>query len=210
MISFTIIRHGSTEGIEQGLLQGSSDSRLSARGRRQAEMTARLLSRCRINHCFCSPLGRTRETADIICKPLSLEPVILEDLREYNFGCLEGQRHFGPPRRGASFYEKFRSLARLTLAGLTGETLPHIRHRAASVWQHLLDLQLEGENLVISHGFFINIFIQEIFKPSGQLPDGFFDVGPCSLTTVEVRNGQPVLVKTNDVSHLGEWSGHGH
>ena len=57
---------------------------------------------------------------------------------------------------------------------------------------------------------FINIFIQEIFKPSDQMLDGFFDVGPCSLTTVEVRQGRPMLVKTNDISHLGEWSGHGH
>lgn len=210
MFTITIIRHGSTQGIEKGLLQGSSDSRLSERGRRQVELTAKLLSRRRINHCFCSPLGRTRETAEILCKPLGLKPTVLEDLREYDFGCLEGQRYFGPPRRGASFYEKFRSLARLTLAGLTGETLLHIRHRAARVWQHLLALQLEGENLIISHGFFINIFIQEIFKSSGQLPEGFFDVGPCSLTTVEIKDGLPVLVKTNDVSHLGEWSGHGH
>jgi broad specificity phosphatase PhoE len=207
MTSFTIIRHGSTKGIEQGLLQGSSDSRLSARGRRQAEMTAGLLSRRRISNCFCSPLGRTRETASIICKPLGLEPVVLEDLREYDFGCLEGHRYFGPPRRDSTFFEKFRSLARLTLAGLSGETLSHIRRRAGRVWQHLMSLQLEGENLVISHGFFINIFIQEIFKPSGQMPDGFFDVGACSLTTIEVRHGIPVLVKTNDISHLGvEWS----
>ena len=134
----------------------------------------------------------------------------MEDLREYDFGCLEGKRYFGPLRRDSSLYEKFRSLTRLTLAGLTGETLSHIRRRAARAWQHLLDLQLEGENLVISHGFFINIFIQEIFKPSGQMPDGFFDVGACSLTMVEVKDGLPVLVKTNDISHLGEWSGHGH
>lgn len=210
MTTFIIIRHGSTEGIEKGLLQGSSDSRLSARGRRQAEMTARLLSHSQINKCFCSPLGRAIETADIICKPHGLQPVILEDLREYNFGCLEGHRYFGPPRSDSSFFEKFISLARLTLAGLSGEPLSHIRRRAGRVWQHLMSLQLEGENLVVSHGFFINIFIQEIFKTSGQLPEGFFDVGACSLTTIEVNHGMPVLVKTNDISHLGEWSGHGH
>lgn len=210
MTSFIIIRHGSTEGIEQGLLQGSTDSRLSARGRRQAEMTARLFSRRNINHCFCSPLGRTRETADIICKPLGLEPHILEDLREYDFGCLEGRRYFGPPRSDSSVFEKFRSLARLTLASLSGETVPHIRCRAGKAWQQLQNMQLTGENLVISHGFFINIFIQEIFKTLGQFQEGFFDVGPCSLTTVELKHGLPVLVKVNDNSHLGKWSGHGH
>jgi broad specificity phosphatase PhoE len=204
-----IIRHGSTEGIEQGLLQGSSDSRLSVRGRQQAEITAQMLSHRRINQCFCSPLGRTRETAKILCKPLGLEPVILDDLSEYDFGCLEGRRYFGPPRSDSSIYEKFKSLARLTLAGLTGEKLAHIRRRAAGVWQHLLELHLEGENLVVSHGFFINIFIQEIFKTSGQPSAAFFDVGACSLTTLEVIRGQPFLVKTNDISHLGEWNGYG-
>lgn len=205
----TIIRHGMTEGIEKGMLQGSTDSPLSQRGRRQAEITARFLSSRKIDACFTSPLGRARETAEIICRSIGLTPVILEDLREYDFGWLEGHRYFRPPQNHSSIFIKLKSLARLTLAGITGETLAHIRSRALKTWHYLLDQPLEGECLVITHGFFINVFIQEIMKEAGQPKTGIFDVSACSLTTLRIEDGQPFLVEINNSAHLGKWSGRG-
>jgi phosphoserine phosphatase len=209
MKTFTIIRHGITEGIEKGKLQGSTNSPLSQRGRKQAEITAHFLSSCQIEACFCSPLGRARETAEIICQPLNLTPVILNDLREYDFGWLEGHRFFRPPKEDSSIYIKLKSLMRLTLASLTGETLAHIRSRALKTWHYFLDQNIDGECLVISHGFFMNIFIQEIMKEAGLPKAGIFDASACSLTTLRIEDGIPFLLEVNNISHLGEWSGHG-
>lgn len=202
MTIFTIIRHGTTVGIEKGKLQGLTDSPLSQRGVQQARMTAQFLSSRHIRTCYCSPLGRARETAAIICEPLGLQPVILEDLREYDFGWLEGHRYFRPPHDHSSIFIKLKSLARLTLAGMTGESMAQIRQRAVKVWQYLMDQQLEGENLVISHGFFINVFIQEILKVSGQPKTGIFDVSTCSLTTLGLEKRQPTLLDVNNSDHL--------
>jgi broad specificity phosphatase PhoE len=51
-------------------------------------------------------LGRARETASIIGQIIGLEPVPLEDLREMNFGWLEGGRLFNFAKRTSK--NKFR------------------------------------------------------------------------------------------------------
>jgi broad specificity phosphatase PhoE len=204
MSTIIIIRHGTTKGIEKGQLQGSTNSPLSSRGRLEAQLTAEALKTHSINTCICSPLGRARETAAIICKPLGIQPVILEDLREYDFGWLEGHRYFKPPASNASILVKLKSLARLSLANVSGESLPHIRQRARAVLKQILEQNLEGENLIITHGFFINIFFQEIMQETPEFKSKMFDVNACSLTEIELVGNLPKLLRLNDTSHLKE------
>jgi broad specificity phosphatase PhoE len=198
MSIITIIRHGTTEGIEQGLLQGSTDSPLSSRGRLEAQLTAEALKTRPIRACYCSPLGRARETAAIICKPLGITPIILEDLREYDFGWLEGHGYFKPPAPDANLFVKIKSLANLLLVDRSGESISRIRRRARGVWQFLIEQYLEGENLVITHGLFINIFLQEILGNKRRM----FDVNACGMTGIELVDGHPKLLCLNDISHL--------
>ena len=138
MSILTIISHGTTEGIEQGLLQGSTNSPLSHRWRLEAQLTAEALKTHSIRACYCSPLGRTRETAAIICKPLGIDPIILKDLREYDFGWLEGHGYFKPPAPDAPILVKLKSLANLFLVDRSGESISRIRRRASGVWRYLL------------------------------------------------------------------------
>ncbi len=44
MTFITLVRHGTTEWIEQGRLHGQLDAPLSARGRQEAELAARALA----------------------------------------------------------------------------------------------------------------------------------------------------------------------
>jgi probable phosphoglycerate mutase len=90
----TLVRHGTTEWIEQGRLHGVSDSPLSARGVRESQLVAQALAGQHFDAFYTSPLGRARQTADIIAASIELEPVPLEDLREMNFGWLEGGHGF--------------------------------------------------------------------------------------------------------------------
>jgi len=94
MTFLTLVRHGTTEWIEQGRLHGISDAPLSARGRQEAKLAARALAGQRFDVFYTSPLGRARETADIIGQTIGLEPIPLDGLREMNFGWLEGGHLF--------------------------------------------------------------------------------------------------------------------
>ena len=85
-----IIRHGTTDWNMQHRLQGRTDIPLNEEGRRMAGM-ARIA--CRDVHfdiCFCSPLIRARETAEILLKNRNI-PILTDDrLTEMSFGSFEG------------------------------------------------------------------------------------------------------------------------
>jgi broad specificity phosphatase PhoE len=94
MTFLTLVRHGTTEWIEQGRLHGVLDSPLSARGRKESERAAAALSKEHFDALYTSPLGRARETAATIGKVLGLEPIPVDGLREMDFGWLEGGHLF--------------------------------------------------------------------------------------------------------------------
>ncbi len=94
MTLLTLVRHGTTEWIEQGRLHGSLDSPLSEKGRREAHRAAEALKGQQFDAFYTSPLGRARETAEIIAETVGLIPTPLDDLREMDFGWLEGTRYF--------------------------------------------------------------------------------------------------------------------
>jgi len=90
----TLVRHGTTEWIEQGRLHGISDSPLSARGQQEAKLAAGALTGQHYDAFYTSPLGRARETAAIIGQAIGLEPIPLDGLREMDFGWMEGGQLF--------------------------------------------------------------------------------------------------------------------
>ena len=87
-----LARHGETDWNARGHIQGVSDIELNEKGRAQARDLALhiLESGEKISVCYTSPLRRARETAEIVCQALSLEPIQLEALREVSFGLWEG------------------------------------------------------------------------------------------------------------------------
>lgn len=91
--SFFFVRHGETDWNRNGVLQGFTDIPLNETGRAQARAAAAVVARHPIDRIVASPLSRAHETArllnEVMQKPLSLCP----DLRERNFGDLEGKTY---------------------------------------------------------------------------------------------------------------------
>ena len=86
-----LVRHGETEWNAAARMQGQWDSPLTTRGREHARMTARLLSRLGVDAMFASPLGRVRETIEILSKTVPL-PVTFDDrLKEWSAGLWSGE-----------------------------------------------------------------------------------------------------------------------
>ncbi len=87
-----IIRHGATPGNERHVYVGKTDEGLSARGREQARA-----ARGRIGGAVCeglplvyvSPMLRARQTAELLFP--RAEQVLVDDLREMDFGAFEGR-----------------------------------------------------------------------------------------------------------------------
>ncbi|MCX8504372.1 MAG: histidine phosphatase family protein [Alphaproteobacteria bacterium] len=91
------VRHGETDWNVEGRLQGQTDIPLNALGRYQSEDVARRLTKLlddpATSRWIVSPLGRTRETAEIARRTLGLDPNAYDTedrLKEITFGIWEG------------------------------------------------------------------------------------------------------------------------
>ena len=85
-----IIRHGRTDWNDRHKLQGRTDVPLNEEGRRMAEEAREAYRDVHFDICFCSPLVRARETAEILLRGRSV-PILPDDrLMEMSFGDYEG------------------------------------------------------------------------------------------------------------------------
>lgn len=85
-----IMRHGKTEWNARHKLQGRTDIPLNEEGRSMAQNAAREYKDIHFDICYCSPLVRARETAEILLKGRDI-PIVTDDrLLEMSFGIYEG------------------------------------------------------------------------------------------------------------------------
>ncbi|MBP5604936.1 MAG: histidine phosphatase family protein [Ruminiclostridium sp.] len=121
-----IMRHGKTEWNELHKLQGRTDIPLNDEGMEMAEKAAVEYAGVHIDICFCSPLIRAKETAEILLRGRDI-PIIPDDrLTEMSFGVYEGLEnsfsipdcpintlffdpaHYEPVEKGESLEQLFR------------------------------------------------------------------------------------------------------
>ena len=89
-----IMRHGRTDWNDRRKLQGRTDIPLNAEGRRAAEQAREEYRDVALDICYCSPLIRAKETAQIVLHGRGI-PVIPDNrLREMSFGTLEGIENY--------------------------------------------------------------------------------------------------------------------
>ena len=88
---FYFLRHGETQWNKDKICQGQMDSQLNDTGRAQAASAAVALKDEPIARIICSPLSRTRHTAEAVQKYHDLEIVFDDDLREVNLGDHQGE-----------------------------------------------------------------------------------------------------------------------
>src|ERR1043166_3185444 len=81
-----LVRHGATTLSDEDRFAGSTDVDLSNEGREQTRRLARRLTQENIAAVYASPLGRTRETAQILASPHNLEVEVRDGLREISHG----------------------------------------------------------------------------------------------------------------------------
>lgn len=83
-----LVRHGETEWSRAGRHTGRTDVPLTDAGRAQARAAAPLVAALAPDRVRTSPLGRARETCDLL--GTGLEPVVDPDLAEWDYGDYEG------------------------------------------------------------------------------------------------------------------------
>jgi broad specificity phosphatase PhoE len=150
MTFLTLVRHGTTEWIEQGRLHGVSDSPLSLRGRQEAKLAAGALAGQHFDAFYTSPLGRARETAAIIGQAIGLEPIPLDGLREMNFGWLEGGHLFNFAK-DTPLKRTLRSAWITLIVRLSGEPRARFGERVAGTAREIAQRHPDQRVLAVIH-----------------------------------------------------------
>lgn len=88
-----LIRHGEVEERYHRVFGGSQiDMGLSPAGRAQGEAVERWLDGVGLDAVYMSPMRRVRETVEPLLRRTGMDPVVLPDLREVDFGGWTGLR----------------------------------------------------------------------------------------------------------------------
>ena len=199
-----LIRHGQSEGNAEGRFGGHTATPLSARGRRQAEATAKVLAGESLTTIFSSDLPRAIETARPLAEVTSLETQSTEAFRERSVGVMEGltfqdaaEKH--PEQYAALLRRDFEHV----LSG--GESYRQMLDRA---WLKLDEAIAEnggGRIAIFSHTGTICILALHLLGAldAPELKPVWITSSNCGITRFELRDdGFVRLLAVNDTRHL--------
>ncbi len=191
-----LIRHGETEWTERGLLHGRLDSPLSATGRRHAEITARRLKSERFDALFTSPKGRALQTAEILSRAVGLSPEPLDELREADYGWLEGRplSQIDPDGPGNRLLRPVVWL----MGALTAERPGQVASAVAT----LRGRHPHGRVLVVTHWGVISMLVAQLVDRDAGRWRGRGPWAACGISELHTANGAWQVVRLNDHAHL--------
>lgn len=93
-----VMRHGKTDWNEKYKLQGQTDIPLNDAGRKMAIDASKQYQEIEFDVCFCSPLKRAYETAQLFLRDRNVPIIVDERIREMGFGIYEGsERVYSKP-----------------------------------------------------------------------------------------------------------------
>ena len=194
-----IVRHGETDWIRQKKVQGHTDIPLNEYGRHLAEETAEGMKDIPIDIGYTSPLKRARETAEIILKGRNIPLLDEPRIQEIGFGIYEGI-HTGTQEKepGSDEFNLFFTDTASYIPPEGAESGEGLYGRTGQFLEELCGRrELEDKNILIStHGAAMTALHNGI--KGNVTVAGFWkdEVPPnCSVTMVEVRDGQAAIVK---------------
>ena len=151
-----VIRHGETEWNTQKRYQGQMNSPLTERGRQKILEQKEHLSGLTFRKVYCSPLGRCRQTLDLLT-PRADEIVFDDRLMEFHLGVLQGKTYDQVPenhqKQQAFFWEDPEAFE---LEG--AESFQALEERVKNLLKEIE--QQEGLILFITH----TVIIKMLFK----------------------------------------------
>lgn len=145
-----LLRHGLTQGNEEGRYIGRTDLPLSDNGRLQLMQMSQQYSYPYAENFFCSPMERCKESLSILYP--GSEPEIVPDLRECDFGAYEG-RSFDELQDDPD-YEKW-STGGGRVAPPEGEGSVDFQNRCCAAFEGIVDGLLHSGRrsaLIMAHG----------------------------------------------------------
>jgi broad specificity phosphatase PhoE len=199
-----LVRHGATQLTAEDRFSGAVGVDLSDEGRWQVQQLARRLGREPIAAVYCSPLGRTVETATLLAQPHGLTPVKRDGLREISHGRWEGLTRAVVAERFPDEYEAWETDP-FTFAPQDGESGLAVLARALPVVREIVVSHPGQRVIVVSHKATLRLLMSSLLGFDARGYRDRLDQSPACLNVVDFKD--PVrarLMLFNDVSHYAD------
>lgn len=202
MTKIFLIRHGQSEWNSLNKVQGQQNTILTDLGKKQALCLGDRLIDANIDIIYTSDLIRAYNTAEIISKKINKPLVANESIREINFGLWEGLTIQEIKKRYKNeYFTWLKEPDKLNIEGL--ENLMTLQKRAMKYVNEIL-LENNGKNIaIVSHGAILKTIILGLLGIDISHYKNI-TLSNVSLSIIECRDFNNVLVLFNDISHLKE------
>jgi alpha-ribazole phosphatase len=189
-----LIRHALVDGAD-GRCYGKQDVPLSPDGIRQAQDLGRRLASESISHIYSSDLSRSVQTARILAEPHRLQVQCLPELREIDFGDLEGLTFEEIEKCFPEVFQMWMTKP-TEIEFPNGESFAHMRRRVLDGFDSLLSRHLQQCIAVVSHAGVIRLVLASAL---GMPDDRMFRIAQnhCSLNRIRYYGGTPILELLN-------------
>lgn len=206
MTEFILIRHGETDWNRELRFQGQVDVPLNATGHEQARRLAgRLQSEgVAAHHLASSDLVRTRQTAqpllDALLPPLRIDGLTDPDLREQDFGVVDGMRAQDIKAQYPEAWTQWlRFQADFGMPG--GETTRQFHARAMAALYRLAQQHAGRTVVVVTHGGVLDM-VWRTARGLGLDGPRQSDIPNAALNRVRLHGGGIDILHWADTRHL--------
>lgn len=188
------IRHGETEVNKSGSTHRTDDEAgLTSKGKKQILDNLELLQSNEVQRIYCSPEKRAIQSAQILSEKLNLKLIILEELRERNWGEWEGKTWEWIKEK----LDKMNLEERYTFIPLSGESWKQMEQRLKKALNKITsakghsseDSPLEAV-AVVTHGGAMR-GLMPILKNSPKEESFKYDFKNGEAVIIEIDSGYP-------------------
>jgi probable phosphoglycerate mutase len=200
-----LLRHGQSEGNEQGRFGGHGPTPLTARGRRQAEAVAKVLAaEGGLTMIWASDLVRAIETARPVAEACGIAVQTTPALRERSVGVFTGLTFAEAEQKYPEAYAKL--MARESdHCPDGGETAMQCAERATALVEEAVKKFPSGRLLFVSHAAALNLVLLHLLGMEHRTHGRrvWFRTDNCALHRLRrSQEGLWQVVALNDRSHL--------
>lgn len=198
-----MVRHGQTADSRENRFSGSSDPPLTTVGEAMAQAFAQAYASVTWEAIYTSPMLRTRQTADALCKLTGVHANLEDGLKEIDYGEWEGLRQADVKQRWPEAFEYWADdVASRGTPG--GETAFQVAARAMRVVEAIRTRHQTGNVLIVSHKATLRVITCALLGLDVRL---FREriAQPVSAVTMFVLTGTTALLTLlGDRTHLPE------
>lgn len=190
-----LVRHAAPAADARGRCYGMLDFGLSREGERQAAELVRSLNDVHVAAVVSSPARRAVDTARPLAEARGVDVEIRDDLRELDFGELEGRTYDEIAASDPELYARWMSEP-TSVRFPGGESYDDLRLRVEAAVDGLRETFPTETVAVVTHGGVVRAVVALILD---LLPERVFRLGVdhASLTVVEWIDGEPIVQALN-------------